>query len=175
MRRLSVIIFGPVLMLTALVAISMLAILAVPMALAQTVSPPVKPIGWEEIKAFLTPETWAVVVFWIAGYVTSPLTALFKRWLGTHGPDTQKVNLVIVTLLTAVLPFALGAYGYTFFGLIYAIATATTRSLVDQGLYQRSTDIAAKAVTDTKIVVMPSGDIIDSALPASSSASQGVK
>lgn len=122
-------------------------------ALAQQNPAPVT-ITPESFKALLTPETWAVIVFWVAGWITSPLTALIKKMWNTSGVTTERTHAVLVAFLTGIFPLMMGAYGYTALGVLYAVLVVLLRILVDRGNYDKNAQQMAKGMilAESKIV-----------------------
>lgn len=97
-------------------------------------------------KALLTPEVWAVIVFFLSGILTGPLTTLLKERFQTTGATTERVNYAVSAFLTGLLPFLLGAYGFTLLGFAYAILVAFLRAITDQARVKQAAIDVAKGV-----------------------------
>lgn len=110
-----------------------------------TAETPGAQIGWIDLKALLTPEVWAFLVLMFASQVTPPITTWFKQKFKTHGDMTKNVNTAITSILTGLLPFLLGLYGYTFQGFIYAVVVALLRAFFDQKNYEATQTASKKA------------------------------
>lgn len=117
-------------------------------AKAQSVGFPTQPINvnLDSIRQLLTPEVTGVLIFFLAGQITTALTTIFKDRLDSSGNGTKTISFVVTTLLAGVLPFALGWYGYTVTGFVYAVVVAVLRAITDQGLYKTRVNQNARAL-----------------------------
>jgi hypothetical protein len=59
------------------------------------------------------------------------------------------VNAVIAAVLAGLIPYALGAYGYSAAGLVYALVVTTLRALTDNGIYKRQVQVQSSAIEKT--------------------------
>lgn len=109
------------------------------------VSSPAAPVGWSDLSTLFTPELSAALVLLLAGSITPALTTWAKQIFKTNGDATKTVSYVVSALVSGLVPFASGIYGYTVQGLIYALSVSVIRSLLDQKKYEANTLTAKKA------------------------------
>lgn len=102
-----------------------------------------------------TEPVWATITFVIVGWFSSPLTSYLKKWFKTEGDQTKRLNylitFVLTTIITAMHPFVVGQYQFSFQSLLYVIVVAVVRSITDQGTYQRDVQARVSAVAKSAV------------------------
>lgn len=118
-------------------------------------------IGLPDIAAKLgaAPEAVAAFVVFVAPYLVSPLSAIWKRWRKTSGPDTRTIIKVLTGLIVGVGGFALGLYGYDVRGVLNAVMAAVLAYLKTVGDYERDVNVQAKATKVAARTDAPADDI----------------
>ena len=129
--------------------ISLMVMMFVTLGHAQVVltSPVVMNPSWGDVKSLFTPEVISVLVFLIAGKITPGLTGLLKHWFKTEGATTERLNYIVSLVVAGLVPLALGGYGYTLSGMVYAVLISVLRAWTDQGNYKNKANQVARGLS----------------------------
>jgi hypothetical protein len=97
-------------------------------------------------RAGVSPEFISLVVVYLAPKLVSPLAAVWKRWMGTTGPDTRTIIKWMTALIVGLGGFLLGLYGYDLRGVLNALVAGVVTYFKTVGDYQRDVNVQAKAI-----------------------------